>query len=152
MYTKIMEVKNNRISVLRKHLDLNQSEFARKLGVTSTLINKIEAGKTPLTETNIRLICFTFGVNEAWLRDGTGDMMNEEALLSDWEKRLLELFRKLSPRARELLIEYADKLGSDERALRGEPPQTVHRAKEGITYPPQVPAEEAPAVTPRQAG
>jgi transcriptional regulator with XRE-family HTH domain len=115
-----MKLKNSRIAALRNHLGLNQTKFAQRIGVTSQLVNKIEAGNTPLSETNIRLICFTFGVNEAWLRDGTGDMMNDEALLSGWEKRLVELFRKLSPKARELLVEYAEKLLADERALRGE--------------------------------
>ena len=115
-----MEPSNIRISELRKNLKLNQTEFAKKIGVTSQLINMLEAGKTKISETNIRLICLTFGVNETWLRDGTGDMMDEEALYSDREKRLLALFRKLSPRAQDMLIEYAEKLLADEAALRGD--------------------------------
>jgi transcriptional regulator with XRE-family HTH domain len=109
-----------RIFEIRKKLGLTQSEFAERVGLSHTTISTTEANKTPLTKSNIRLICLTFGVNEAWLRDGTGDMMNDEALFSDWEKRLVELFRKLSPKARELLVEYAEKLLADERALRGE--------------------------------
>ena len=117
-----MESINSRIVRLRNHLELNQSQFARKLGVTSTLINKIEAMRAPLTDVNVRLICFTFGVNEEWLREGKGDMMDEDAQLSDHERQLLEFFRELSPRARPLLIGYAKKLIDDEQALRGEAP------------------------------
>jgi hypothetical protein len=76
--------------------------------------------KSPLTDTNIRLICFTFGVREEWLRKGIGDMMDDEALLSDQERQLLDLFRRLSAKARILVIEYLEKVVSDEAALRGE--------------------------------
>jgi transcriptional regulator with XRE-family HTH domain len=115
-----MEVINKRIIDLRKNLNLNQVQFAKKIGVTSQLINKIESGASNITEPNIRLICLTFGVHEEWLRHGTGEMLDDEALLSEKEKRLLALFRQLSPRARTMLIEYAEKLIADEAALRGE--------------------------------
>jgi transcriptional regulator with XRE-family HTH domain len=118
-----MESINSRIARLRSHLGMNQSQFARKLGVTSTLINKVEAMKSPLTDVNIRLICFTFGVREEWLREGKGEMMDDEALLSDQERQLLELFRRLSPKARILATEYLEKIISDEQALRGDKPE-----------------------------
>jgi transcriptional regulator with XRE-family HTH domain len=105
-----MEATNNRITVLRKHLGINQSEFARKIGVTSQLVNKIEAGNAKLSEANIRLICFTFKVNEKWLREGKGEMRDDEALLSEYERRLLGLFRRLSPGAQKAFIEYVEKL------------------------------------------
>jgi transcriptional regulator with XRE-family HTH domain len=133
-----MELINTRIIKLRNHLGMNQSQFARKLGVTSTLINKIEAMKSPLTDINIRLICFTFGVREARLRDGEGDMMDNEALLSDQERQLLDLFRRLSPRARILAIEYLEKLVSDEAALRGGT-EAAQNAPEGATRPLEAP-------------
>jgi transcriptional regulator with XRE-family HTH domain len=108
-----------RVTTLRIELGLKQTEFAAKIGVTSSLISRIEKGETPLTEANIRLICFTFKVNEEWLRGGKGEMLDDEALLSDWQKQLLDLFRRLSPTAQDFLIEYAEKLLSDEHALRG---------------------------------
>jgi len=115
-----METVNKRIKELREKLNLNRVKFAKKIGFTGQFISALESEKTALTEANIRLICFTFGVNEEWLRNGTGEMMDEEAMLSEREKRLLELFRRLSPRARDMLIEYAEKLIADEAALRGE--------------------------------
>ena len=111
---------NNRVVEIRKFKKLTQAEFAEKLGFTQSNLSSIELGKTPLTEANIHLICLTFGVNEEWLRHGTGEMMDEEALFSDEEKRLLAFFRRLSPRARAMLIEYAEKLVADEAALRGD--------------------------------
>jgi transcriptional regulator with XRE-family HTH domain len=115
-----METINNRISVLRKHLGLNQTQFAQKIGVSSQHISMFEAGKAKFSETTINLICLTFGVNEAWLRDGKGNMIDDEALLSDQERQLLDLFRLLSAKARILVIQYLEKVVSDEAALRGE--------------------------------
>jgi len=108
---------SQRLIALRKHLKLNQTEFGQKLSLNHASISTIENGKTPLTESNIRLICFTFGVNEAWLRDGTGEMFDEEALLSDWEKRLLGLFRELTPSAKEVIIDHVEKLVSLEKSI-----------------------------------
>ena len=110
---------NKRVIEIRKAMGLNQIEFAQKLGFTQANLSSIELGKTPLTETNINLICLSFGVRQEWLRHGNGEMLDNEALLSGQERRLLALFRELSPRARELLIEYAEKLIADEAALMG---------------------------------
>jgi transcriptional regulator with XRE-family HTH domain len=117
-----MQETNSRIMAIRSHLGLSQTKFAQKIGVTSQLINKIEANKAKLTEANIHLICLSFGVREEWLREGKGDMLDDEALLSERERYLLEQFRKLSPKAQMMIIEYVEKLLADEQALRGEAP------------------------------
>jgi len=114
-----MEHTGNRIGELRKILGLTQRGLANELGLTNSAVSAIELGKAPLTEANIRLICLTFGVREEWLREGTGEMLKDDRL-SDKEKRLLELYSQLSSRAQDMLIEYAEKLLSDEKTLRGE--------------------------------
>jgi transcriptional regulator with XRE-family HTH domain len=110
----------DRIVQLRKSLGLTQGEFGKKIGLTDPMISLFESGKKTPQEGTIHLICLTFGVREGWFRTGEGKMMDNEALLPDRERRLLDLFRRLSPKAREMLIEYAEKLISDERTLRGE--------------------------------
>jgi transcriptional regulator with XRE-family HTH domain len=124
-----METTNGRIAAIREHLGLNQSKFAQKLGVTSQLINQIEAGKVRLTEANIRLICFTFKVNEEWLREGMGDMMDEEAALSDYERRLLGFFRELSPSAQDMVIKHAENLLAYSKELKGEKGEDAGEAR-----------------------
>ena len=100
-----MKQTNNRIAALRKNLGITQIEFAEKLGLTSAAISAIELGKAPLTEVNIRLICFTFGVNRDWLVDGTGDMFSKDITLTDQERRIIENYRQLSPKAKEQFAE-----------------------------------------------
>jgi len=108
-----------RLREIRKALGLSQAEFGKKIGMSNVAVSYMELGRTALSEQNIHLICLTFGVREEWFRSGLGDMLDEEARLSAGEKRLLEVFRQLSPIARRMLIEYGEKLAADERELRG---------------------------------
>jgi transcriptional regulator with XRE-family HTH domain len=109
-----------RLKQFRKSLGVTQGEFGKRIGMSDVAISYMESGRTALSDQNMKLICLTFGVNEAWLRDGAGEMMDDESLLSDQERQLLDLFRQLSPKARIIVIEYVEKVISDERALRGE--------------------------------
>jgi len=103
-----MESTAKRLIKLREHLKLNQSQFAKKIGVSSGLINKIETGNAKLSEINIRNICHTFRVKEDWLRHGNGEMQSDDVALSDEEKKLLDVFRKLSLIDQEKVIEYTE--------------------------------------------
>jgi transcriptional regulator with XRE-family HTH domain len=115
-----MDILNERLLEIRTTLGIKQGEFAKRMGIPQTTLSTIEKGKSPLQKRHIKLLCLAFGVREEWLLEGKGDMMDEEALLSEREKRLLDLFRKLSPTAQTILIQYAEKLVSDEQTLRGE--------------------------------
>jgi transcriptional regulator with XRE-family HTH domain len=108
----------DRLKHLRKTLKLTQGEFGKKIGMSDVAISYMESGRTALSKQNIRLICLAFRVREEWLEKGEGDMMDDEAQLSDQERQLLAFFRELSPLARKMLLEYAEKLISDEKALR----------------------------------
>jgi transcriptional regulator with XRE-family HTH domain len=108
----------SRIAELRKKLELTQAQFAERIGLKFSVISMIELGKVSLTEANIRLVCLTFCVQESWLRSGIGEMFDEDAELSSYEKCLIGYFKQLSPKARRMLIEYAEKLLSDEAEFR----------------------------------
>lgn len=64
-----------RIKELRKSLGLTLEKFGERLGVGKTAISKIEHGDRGLTDQMRTSICREFHVNEAWLLDGTGEMM-----------------------------------------------------------------------------
>ena len=97
----------NRIRLLRKEIGLSQIEFAEKIGLTQTSMSMIELGKSILTEKNIKLICVTFGVNEDWLRNGTGSMFGP---VSHYEKELLRVFSKLTGDTQEFILQMAQNL------------------------------------------
>ncbi len=67
----------DRIKKLRKELDLTQQKFADRLGVQRNTIAMYEMGKTTPSEAIILSICREFNVNEAWLREGVGEMFLE---------------------------------------------------------------------------
>jgi transcriptional regulator with XRE-family HTH domain len=113
---------NDRVTEIRKKQGLTQAEFAAKLGFTQANLSSIESGKSALTEANILRICDLFGVKAEWLRTGEGEMANDEAALTEKERYLLAIYRELSPKAKNFLIEYGEKLDSDEKALRGDAP------------------------------
>jgi len=97
----------DRIRLVRKEIGLNQGEFAGKIGLTQTSMSMIEAGKAPLTDKNIKLICATFTVDENWLKTGKGEMFGTE---SPYEKELLETFNKLTADTQEFILDMAKNL------------------------------------------
>jgi len=110
----------DRIAILRKSLGKKQAEFAQELGLTGAAVSAMEKGKYNLTEGNIRLICFAYGANEEWLRNGAGEIMDMEARVSIENETLSLLMSMMSNRAKKMLFEYAEKLASDEEAVYGE--------------------------------
>jgi transcriptional regulator with XRE-family HTH domain len=97
---------NNRLRELRKALKMTQAEFAAKLEMVQNSYSKIETGENSLTEKNIFLICLIFGVNESWLRNGKGEMFDRASKpKNDEEKKLIEMFRRLSPEMRTFVLQ-----------------------------------------------
>lgn len=104
---------NNRIRFLRKNiLTLSQKNFGEKIGLKQSTINDIESGKNKLTDSNLKLICKVFNINEEWLRNGI------EPIFIKKDNDLISLIKKeltLSPLAKKIIISYL-KLNKDDRA------------------------------------
>lgn len=81
----------SRIKELRNSLDLTQQKFADRLGIQRGIIGKYEVDVSAPSDAVISLICREFNVREAWLRDGTGDMLEVKPRAEE----LGELVRKL---------------------------------------------------------
>ncbi len=77
-----------RIKFLRNKLELNQTDFAEKIGFKQTAIGLWENGQRSVSDSAIILICEKYGVSEEWLRNGTGEMFAEsdESILSELSK------------------------------------------------------------------
>lgn len=103
---------NERIKKLRKLLKMNQTEFGTKIGVKQSSIAAYENGSRIPLDTVINSICREFGVSEAWLRDGEGEMrlatptdeldqMLRKYGLPRFLRGLFLRYAKLSPKAQE---------------------------------------------------
>ena len=61
-----------RIKEIRKDNKLTQKEFADKISVSRPFISRIEADKEKPSETLMKLISATFGIELDWIMQGTG--------------------------------------------------------------------------------
>ena len=104
---------NERIRVLRKTLKLKQADFGRQIGLTQTSLSMIERGVNNLTDKNIKLICSAFNVSEEWLREGTGNMFND----NPYVKELCAICNALTPETQLSLLKMARELRRIEERL-----------------------------------
>lgn len=65
---------NKRICEVRKKANINQQEFADRIGLTKNYVSLLETGGRTPSDRTISDICREFGVNESWLRTGEGEM------------------------------------------------------------------------------
>ena len=64
----------NRIKQIRKHYNLNQEDFGKRIGAKQSTVTAYECGNRVPMDVTITSICREFGVNEEWLRTGNGEM------------------------------------------------------------------------------
>lgn len=69
---------NARITYLRKEvLQLSQTAFGEKLGVSRDVINNIEHNRSTPSTLLINHICTVFGINPVWLNSGESEMLKQ---------------------------------------------------------------------------
>lgn len=103
----------NRLKELRNYLNLNQTDFAKYLGIKQNAYSTIESGKRPLADKYIKLICATFNVSEKWLRTGEGKIF----ISSPYEKELREILENLTPDYQQYILSTAKHLLELQRKL-----------------------------------
>jgi transcriptional regulator with XRE-family HTH domain len=130
---------NERLKRLRKKLAMNQHEFAKKLDMAQTSYSKIETGENKLTDKNISLICYVFGVNESWLRTGAEDMFISKDLAETPEEReLLGIFRRLTEDMKDFFLNMGREL------VKKRESKAEKQAPGGATRPPEAPQGAEP--------
>jgi transcriptional regulator with XRE-family HTH domain len=93
---------NERIRTLRKALQMSQVEFAKAIFISNGYIAELESEHRKVNARIIHLISLTFGVNEDWLRTGTGSMFfktSDEKL-----QRMISLFNGLPSKFQDYVI------------------------------------------------
>lgn len=117
---------NERVRVLRKdYLKMTLEAFGKKVGVTKSAMSDIERGRNNVTDQMLNSICREFGVNEEWLRSGSGECFvtvakNEQIrsfidkILADEPEgpktRLIEALAGLDERGWDTLVKLAQKM------------------------------------------
>ena len=110
---------NQRLRQVRKHLKMQQSEFAKRLGLSQTSISWLEQDGNTVSEQTIRLLHLDFHVSEEWLRTGEGPMFSaeddspleklcREYAVSDCERKILELYFSFEPKRRKMVCDFVD--------------------------------------------
>lgn len=120
-----------RLKELRIALGISQAELGERIGVSRAAISRLEGGSNNFTNQMVTSICREFGVNEEWLRTGSGDMFEEMsraekaaqivgAALGSGDEFILNTFialGQLSPNEWEIIKKFVDKIkGSDEKS------------------------------------
>ena len=93
---------SERIKLLRASLKISQTEFAGAIFVSNGYIAELENAKRKVNDRIIHLISLTFGVSEAWLKHGTGNM--HFTTPAEKLQRLTCLFNELPPRFQDYVM------------------------------------------------
>lgn len=116
---------NERIKKIIEELGLKKVDFANRLHISQPFASELCSGAKAPSDRTIGDICREFGVREAWLRTGEGEMFVQDtqseqvaAFLADltkddsdtFKKRFVEMLAGLSPADWELLERMAEKL------------------------------------------
>lgn len=124
---------NERLKELRKSLHLTQKAFAEKIGAKQNTIATYEMGRNNPSDPVIHSICIAFGVNEDWLRNGTGDMfvvpdafsLDEYAVANNLTKTEISIIRgfmELDPSVRNAIYGIFKNAFSSERSAYDDVP------------------------------
>lgn len=81
---------NERIKEVRKARNMTQQQLAEAIGLSRNYIAMIETGQRDPSDRTIADICRVCGVDEIWLRTGTGDMDTPKTR----QEELAEIFAK----------------------------------------------------------
>lgn len=86
----------DRIKQIREHFGLSQAHFAQRINKTPGFISLVETGRSNVSDDTIKSICSAFSVNEAWLRNGEGEMTSQAAVdMENVGNRVKQLRRDL---------------------------------------------------------
>jgi len=81
---------------------MSQTEFAKAIFISNGYIAELEKANRNVNDRIIHLISLTFGVNEAWLKNGEGNMFFTTP--SEKLQRLTSLFNELPPKFQDYVM------------------------------------------------
>lgn len=111
----------DRIQALRKSLKLTQTEFGRKIGLSTAAVSDVEVGRRTVQDRHIKLITSAFPqVSEEWLRNGNGPMFIQDdspirQIMQKYDfpgivQQFLEAYNRLDPDEQKAVYKYTTEL------------------------------------------
>ncbi len=67
----------DRLTQVRKSLNLSMEDFGSRIGVSRSAISRLESGSSNFTEQMIKSICREFKVDYLWFTTGEGEMFSD---------------------------------------------------------------------------
>jgi transcriptional regulator with XRE-family HTH domain len=113
---------NTRIKQIREKENLTQEEFGERIGSARNTIANYETGNRKPSNAVILSICREFGINEEWLRTGSGEMKKEipnkfsfylgqiEGGNDEFIKDLIEVYMELDTDSKQALRIISEKM------------------------------------------
>ena len=110
----------DRIKEIRKVRGLKQSELADACGVKAATVTSWETGTRNPSESVLLAICRVYGINEEWLRDGSGEMFTQITRDEQIEEFIGEMLRGEEDSFKKRLVSVLARLSEDEwKVLEG---------------------------------
>ena len=120
---------NQRIVLLRHSLNLTQKDFAKKIFLSTSFLASIETDQKKVLDRHIKLIVTAFGVSEAWLRTGEGEMLEKDITPNYKIVETLEIFKQLNPFFQDFILDQLHKLLEYEKTLKKETKKQVRAGR-----------------------
>ena len=154
---------NERLRIVRSHMEMNQSEFARALGIGQSTLAMMETGRREIHERHIKTICSIFNVNERWFRTGEGEPFPTEPSnvvqfaaahpkMSDVDKAIMEAYFSLSEDQKDVFLQYCLKVAAAWQAQNGQKNTAAARSGDRVEVAQVSPEEEEAALPPDYTG
>jgi len=99
---------NERVKQLRTALQMSQAEFAKAIHISNGYIAELESANRKVNDRMIHLMSLTFGVNQVWLKNGTGNMFFTTP--AEKLQRLTSLFNDLPPQFQDYVMVQIEQL------------------------------------------
>ena len=149
---------NQRLRQIRKHFNMQQNEFAVRLGLSQTGVSWLEREGNAVADQTIRLLHLDFHVSEEWLRTGDGPMFSaeddspleklcREYAVSDCERKILELYFSFEPKRRKMVCDFVDEFFRKAMADK----QSAHNPSAAKTGEGERKKPEPPPKNPKQS-
>jgi transcriptional regulator with XRE-family HTH domain len=99
---------NERLKAVRTALKLSQRDFSKGIYTAQSAYARMETGETKVNNRIIALVCYTYGVNEDFLREGKPPIFSDTPDIK--VENLYKIFNELNGLFQDYLIIQAKEL------------------------------------------